>query len=190
MSLTHHFPPQIEEKVSLLKLFYTQQEDLARQYPSTDYPRKTVSRENFFPSLSKNTSTPDPTNKKLTSLFSALLRGGFTRHNVSEAVSVPSITDFDIMKPISRGAFGKVYLAKKKTTDDLYAIKILRKDDMIRKNMVSHVLAERKALSLSKNHFVVRLFYAFQSENQLYLVMEYLIGGETTCFCQFVLTKK
>jgi serine/threonine protein kinase len=85
------------------------------------------------------------------------------------------------MKPISRGAFGKVYLAKKKTTDDLYAIKILRKDDMIRKNMVSHVLAERKALSLSKNPFVVRLFYAFQSENQLYLVMEYLIGGMLCC---------
>lgn len=93
------------------------------------------------------------------------------------------------MKPISRGAFGydpsnrlphndsKVYLAKKKTTNDLYAIKILRKDDMIRKNMVSYVLAERKAMSLSKNPFVVRLFYAFQSADQLYLVMEYLVGG-------------
>ena len=44
--------------------------------------------------------------------------------------------------------------------------------------MVSYVLAERKALSLSNNPFVVRLFYAFQSEDQLYLVMEYLVGGE------------
>ena len=43
--------------------------------------------------------------------------------------------------------------------------------------MVSHVLAERKAMSLTKNHFVVQLYYAFQSLNELYLVMEYLIGG-------------
>jgi serine/threonine protein kinase len=49
---------------------------------------------------------------------------------------------------------------------------------MIRKNMVSHVLAERKAMSLSKNPFVVQLYYAFQSSDQLYLVMEYLIGGD------------
>ena len=73
-------------------------------------------------------------------------------------------------------------MAKKKTTNDLYAIKILRKDDMIRKNMVSHALAERKVLSLSKNPFVVRLFYAFQSSDQLYLVMEYLVGGNMLFF--------
>lgn len=75
-----------------------------------------------------------------------------------------------------------MYLARKKTTEDLYAIKILMKDDMIRKNMVSHVLAERKAMSLSKNPFVVQLYYAFQSANQLYLVMEYLIGGTALKF--------
>ena len=90
----------------------------------------------------------------------------------------PKITDFDILKPISRGAFGKVYLAKKKITQDYFAIKVLKKDDMIRKNMITYVLAERKALTLSNNPFVVRLFYAFQSSDQLYLVMEYLLGGK------------
>ncbi|KAL2913606.1 hypothetical protein HK105_206908 [Polyrhizophydium stewartii] len=90
----------------------------------------------------------------------------------------PNINDFEIIKPISRGAFGKVYLSKKRTTQDLYAIKILRKDDMVRKNMVSQVLAERQALALSNNDFVVRLFYAFQNKEYLYLVMEYLLGGD------------
>ncbi|KAJ1562194.1 hypothetical protein HK405_014858, partial [Cladochytrium tenue] len=60
----------------------------------------------------------------------------------------------------------------------LYAIKVLKKRDMIRKNMVAHVQAEHKALSVSKNPFVVKLFYAFQSKDHLFLVMEYLIGGD------------
>ena len=126
--------------------------------------------------------------KKLTSLFAALIRGA--NSNISKSASsnfgngkprnhgIPSIRDFEILKPVSRGAFGKVYLAKKKVTGDLFAIKILKKADMIRKNMVSQVLAERKVLALSKNPFVVRLYFAFQSKEYLYLVMEYLIGGD------------
>ena len=94
------------------------------------------------------------------------------------ATKIPSIHDFEIIKPISRGAFGKVYLARKLKTNDLFAIKILKKDDMVRKNMVSHVLAERKVLALSRNPFVVKLFFAFHSREYLYLVMEYLIGGD------------
>ncbi|KAI9209256.1 serine/threonine protein kinase 15, partial [Polychytrium aggregatum] len=97
---------------------------------------------------------------------------------------IPSINDFEIIKPISRGAFGKVYLARKMVTKDLYAIKILKKDDMIRKNMVSQVLAERKVLALSRNPFVVKLYYAFQSKEYLYLVMEYLIGGDLSTLLQ------
>jgi serine/threonine protein kinase len=45
---------------------------------------------------------------------------------------MPSIRDFEIIKPISKGAYGRVYLARKRTTRDLYAIKILKKVDMIR----------------------------------------------------------
>lgn len=81
-----------------------------------------------------------------------------------------------LKRPIFR--FSKVYLAKKNSTGDLFAIKILKKSDMIRKNMVSHVLTERKVLSFSGNPFVVKLFYAFQSNDFLYLVMEYMIGGD------------
>ncbi|KND05118.1 AGC protein kinase [Spizellomyces punctatus DAOM BR117] len=127
--------------------------------------------------------------KRFMSIFSALLRGGKEHRRTSSVNSIgadinerrhkiPSIRDFEIIKPISRGAFGKVYLARKRTTQDLYAIKILKKQDMIRKNMVSHVLAERNVLALSRNHFVVKLYYAFQSREYLYLVMEYLIGGD------------
>jgi len=91
---------------------------------------------------------------------------------------VPKIGDFEILKPISRGAFGRVYLAKKKRTGDLFAIKVLRKADMVRKNMVDHVIAERNILAQTQNPFVVKLFYALQTEINLYLVMEYCVGGD------------
>ncbi|KAJ3217914.1 hypothetical protein HDU67_007065 [Dinochytrium kinnereticum] len=97
---------------------------------------------------------------------------------------IPSIHDFEIIKPISRGAFGKVYLAMKKTTQDLFAIKILKKEDMIRKNMIAHVRAEHKVLTISRNPFVVKLYYAFQSKEYLYLVMEYIIGGDLSTLLQ------
>ncbi|KAF9108899.1 hypothetical protein BGX27_008185 [Mortierella sp. AM989] len=117
---------------------------------------------------------------------SGLFSGGGPSGTLSPPISgtppyksrVPSIQDFEIIKPISRGAFGKVYLARKKTTRDLYAIKILKKADMVRKNMVSHVLAERRVLALTRTPFVVQLFYAFSSKDYLYLVMEYVIGGD------------
>ncbi|XP_026216936.1 serine/threonine-protein kinase greatwall isoform X2 [Anabas testudineus] len=90
----------------------------------------------------------------------------------------PSIEDFIILKPISRGAFGKVYLARKKCNARLYAIKAMKKADMVDKNMTGQMKAERDALALSKSPFVVHLFYSLQTATKIYLVMEYLIGGD------------
>ncbi|XP_053323310.1 serine/threonine-protein kinase greatwall [Spea bombifrons] len=90
----------------------------------------------------------------------------------------PSIEDFTIVKPISRGAFGKVYLARRKNNEKLFAVKVVKKADMINKNMMQQVQAERDALALSKSPFIVHLYYSLQSANNIYLVMEYLIGGD------------
>ncbi|XP_039124244.1 probable serine/threonine protein kinase IRE [Dioscorea cayenensis subsp. rotundata] len=89
-----------------------------------------------------------------------------------------SIEDFEIIKPISRGAFGRVFLAKKRITGDFFAIKVLKKADMIRKNAVESTLAERNILISVRNPFVVRFFYSFTCKENLYLVMEYLNGGD------------
>ncbi|GAY43113.1 hypothetical protein CUMW_072050 [Citrus unshiu] len=89
-----------------------------------------------------------------------------------------SIDDFEIIKPISRGAFGRVFLARKRTTGDLFAIKVLKKLDMIRKNDIERILAERNILITVRNPFVVRFFYSFSCRDNLYLVMEYLNGGD------------
>ncbi|WVF70959.1 hypothetical protein IAT40_005755 [Kwoniella sp. CBS 6097] len=91
----------------------------------------------------------------------------------------PSIKDFEIIKPISRGAFGSVYLAKKVATGDYFAIKALKKSDMIAKNQITNVKAERTILmNQASSPYVVRLFFSFQSKEYLYLVMEYLNGGD------------
>ncbi|KAL0464054.1 UNVERIFIED_CONTAM: putative serine/threonine protein kinase IREH1 [Sesamum latifolium] len=84
-----------------------------------------------------------------------------------------SIDDFEIIKPISRGAFGRVFLAKENNRGS-----VCDKADMIRKNAVESILAERDILISVRNPFVVRFFYSFTCRENLYLVMEYLNGGD------------
>ncbi|KAF2787023.1 putative response regulator receiver RIM15p [Melanomma pulvis-pyrius CBS 109.77] len=91
----------------------------------------------------------------------------------------PSIKDFEIIKPISKGAFGSVYLAKKKTTGEYFAIKVLKKADMVAKNQVTNVKAERAIMMWQgESDFVAKLYWTFSSKDYLYLVMEYLNGGD------------
>ncbi|XP_041466630.1 serine/threonine-protein kinase greatwall-like [Lytechinus variegatus] len=98
----------------------------------------------------------------------------------SQMHQAPTIDEFSIIKPISRGAFGKVYLAYRKgrEKEKLFAIKAMKKSDMINKNMAAQVTAERDALALSKSPFIVHLYYSIQTTKYIYLVMEYLIGGD------------
>ncbi|XP_015037515.2 serine/threonine-protein kinase greatwall isoform X1 [Drosophila pseudoobscura] len=99
--------------------------------------------------------------------------------NHSNNAKLPTIKDFVIIKPISRGAFGKVFLGyKNNDSNKLYAIKVMRKSEMINKNMVSQVITERNALALSRSPFCVSLFYSLQSLSYVYLVMEYMVGGD------------
>ncbi|KAL8768715.1 MAG: hypothetical protein Q9209_005133 [Squamulea sp. 1 TL-2023] len=97
-----------------------------------------------------------------------------------QARAVPtSIKDFEIVKPISKGAFGSVYLSKKKSTGDYFAIKVLKKADMVAKNQVTNVKAERAIMMWQgESDFVAKLYWTFSSKDFLYLVMEYLNGGD------------
>uniref|UniRef100_A0A3Q3JG89 Serine/threonine-protein kinase greatwall n=1 Tax=Monopterus albus TaxID=43700 RepID=A0A3Q3JG89_MONAL len=101
-----------------------------------------------------------------------------TSNKLVDSPKPPSIEDFIVLKPISRGAFGKVYLARKKCSSRLYAIKVMKKAGMVDKNMTGQMKAERDALALSKSPFVVHLFYSLQTATKIYLVMEYLNGGD------------
>lgn len=86
--------------------------------------------------------------------------------------------DFETLKVIGRGAFGEVRLVQKVDTGHIYAMKMLRKEDMLKKEQVAHVRAERDILAEADNPWVVQLFYSFQDSVYLYLVMEFLSGGD------------
>ena len=88
------------------------------------------------------------------------------------------IFDFEAASIIGRGAFGEVRVVRHKKSGEVFALKKLNKSETIRKNQVHHVRSERNVLALAENPWVVDLKLTFQDENYLYLVMEYLPGGD------------
>lgn len=90
----------------------------------------------------------------------------------------PKLEDFDTLKLIGKGTYGKVMLVKKKDTGKVYAMKILDKKAVIETNEVEHTMAEREVLGTIDNPFIVHMHYSFQNENKLYFVMDFINGGE------------
>ncbi|RKP02442.1 hypothetical protein CXG81DRAFT_10753 [Caulochytrium protostelioides] len=90
-----------------------------------------------------------------------------------------SASDFTSIKVIGRGAFGEVRLVQKVNTGKIYAMKIMRKRDMVERDQLAHVKAERDILAESaRTPWVVQLYYSFQDPLRLYLVMEFVPGGD------------
>ncbi|KAH9251935.1 hypothetical protein BASA81_010139 [Batrachochytrium salamandrivorans] len=89
-------------------------------------------------------------------------------------------TDFVLLKIIGKGAFGQVRLVKKKDTGEIFAMKTMVKEAMVLKNQVTHVRAERNILAsrLIDTTYLVELENSFQDRHNLYLLMEFLPGGD------------
>ncbi|KAF9949809.1 Serine/threonine-protein kinase [Modicella reniformis] len=88
------------------------------------------------------------------------------------------LDDFVTVKVIGKGAFGEVRLVQKLDSGKIYAMKTLRKADMFKKDQLAHVKAERDVLAESESPWVVQLYYSFQDSLYLYLIMEFLPGGD------------
>lgn len=90
------------------------------------------------------------------------------------------VNSFTKLKTIGHGAFGVVSLVRDRSTGELLAMKQLRKADMLRKGQEGHVRAERDLMTAasSVSRWIVRLVYSFQDLDHLYLVMEYMGGGD------------
>nr|CAB3461008.1 unnamed protein product [Digitaria exilis] len=88
------------------------------------------------------------------------------------------VEDFELLTIIGRGAFGEVRLCREKTSKNVYAMKKLKKSEMLRRGQVEHVKAERNLLAEVDSAYIVKLYYSFQDEEFLYLIMEYLPGGD------------
>ncbi|KAJ7281487.1 kinase-like domain-containing protein [Mycena rebaudengoi] len=88
------------------------------------------------------------------------------------------LADFRTVKVIGKGAFGEVRLVQKIDTAKVYAMKSLQKAEMLKRDQLAHVRAERDVLAESTSPWVVQLFYSFQDPLYLYLIMEFLPGGD------------
>ncbi|KAI7817987.1 kinase-like domain-containing protein [Gamsiella multidivaricata] len=108
--------------------------------------------------------------------------GTFRRTYSSNSIKKKSIevapSSFVKIRMLGKGDVGKVYLVRQKETDRLYAMKVLSKKEMIKRNKIKRAFAEQEILATSNHPFIVTLYHSFQSEEYLYLCMEYCMGGE------------
>ncbi len=131
---------------------------------------------------------PKPTN--------AAFRRTYSSNSIKVRNVEVSPSSFDKIKLIGKGDVGKVYLVREKKSNRLYAMKgmphhppflprtqltvsiVLSKKEMIKRNKIKRALAEQEILATSNHPFIVTLYHSFQSEDHLYLCMEYCSGGE------------
>lgn len=117
---------------------------------------------------------PDETDIGIPPALMDFADGNSGRHRVS-------IADFELLKVIGKGSFGKVFLVAKRAGKDrgsVYAMKTLRKEVLLRRHQVEHTKHERLILEAVHHPFIVKLVYAFQTIDKLYLITDFASGGE------------
>lgn len=113
---------------------------------------------------------------------------GCTTHGVEEisgdeglAVTKIGPGDFEILRMIGKGSFGKVFQVRMKgyggEGDGILAMKVMRKDIVIKNNHVDYMRAERDILTKVEHPFIVQLRYSFQTKSKLYLILDFINGG-------------
>ncbi|KPP73821.1 microtubule-associated serine/threonine-protein kinase 4-like, partial [Scleropages formosus] len=90
----------------------------------------------------------------------------------------PCETDFEMIKLISNGAYGAVYLVRHKETKQRFAMKKINKQNLILRNQIQQAFVERDILTFAENPFVVSMFCSFETRRHLCMVMEYVEGGD------------
>ena len=95
-----------------------------------------------------------------------------------EGTDKVSVADFELLKVLGRGSFGKVMQVRRKKDGKVYAMKILKKKAMIQRHQVDHLKTERKILQSLQHPFLMKLRFAFQTSEKLYFVLDFYRGGE------------
>lgn len=106
-------------------------------------------------------------------------------HQQQASVSQPrvtkgkyTLTDFEILRTLGTGSFGRVHLVQSKHNQRFYAVKVLKKAQVVKMKQVEHTNDERRMLSDVKHPFLITLWGTFQDIRNLYMVMDFVEGGE------------
>jgi protein kinase A len=89
-----------------------------------------------------------------------------------------TLTDFQIQRTLGTGSFGRVHLVQSKHNQRYYAIKVLKKAQVVKMKQIEHTNDERKMLQRVKHPFLITLWGTFQDSKNLYMVMDFIEGGE------------
>ncbi|KAF2068608.1 hypothetical protein CYY_010065 [Polysphondylium violaceum] len=116
-------------------------------------------------------------NQYLEKMKVALAKNGDGKSAVATIDKV-GIEDFDLLKVIGKGSFGKVMQVRKKDNGRIYAMKVLNKKNILERKEIDHTRAEKNILQKLVHPFLVNLNYSFQTSDKLYFIMDYVNGGE------------
>jgi serine/threonine kinase 38 len=148
---------------------------VAKQYIESKYNMKTIKNIEWN-EIIKRIDSLKICDKEKQKIKKEIYRQEMTK--LRKAREKQSIKDYESIAIIGRGAFGEVHVCREKKTDKIYAIKKIKKNILILKNQIIHVLNEQKFMSRAKSPWIVELKASFQEDEYLYLVMEYLPGGD------------
>lgn len=96
----------------------------------------------------------------------------------SIATAKVNFASFDVIKTLGSGAFGKVFLVKHIQSGKQYALKALKKKNLIVQKQLKYAIIEANILKQANNHFIINLHYAFQTPHYLYLALDYCSGRD------------
>lgn len=133
------------------------------EYPVEASHQQTPTKAQF---QEKQSSAPIPATTSVLPRRSTVSKGKYT------------LTDFLILRTLGTGSFGRVHLVRSVHNNRFYAIKVLKKVQIVRMRQVEHTNDERRMLKLVEHPFLIRMWGTFQDSRSLFMVMDYIEGGE------------
>ncbi|KAL8894007.1 MAG: hypothetical protein Q9192_004708 [Flavoplaca navasiana] len=161
--------PKVKRLVNVAQLYF-----LDHYFDLLSYVHTRQSRQAAFES--SNPPPPATTTEKYEEARKQWL--GRERANLRKRRTRLRQGDFQILTQVGQGGYGQVFLAKKKDTKEVCALKVMSKKLLFKLDEIRHILTERDILTAAKSEWLVRLLYAFQDDQSIYLAMEYVPGGD------------